>query len=218
METRGGVSGSRVLASRGEMTLILGFILIELYLGGEGKTWMIADDDILFEESRIEAERDSRPEGLAAAGLSHQVGQLPVLRPPVTCNAGCTLRDAIATMQAEQIGYVVVVQDGTLVGMLTERDILNKVAAHDVDIDTQLVDEFMVANPEVLRPHFDIAYAINQMSAGGYRHIAIVDDNDRPVNVVSARNIVEYLAELFPKDVLNLPPDPDQAPSTSEGG
>jgi len=179
---------------------------------------MIADDDILFEEGMIEAERDSRPEGLAAAGLSHQVGQLPVLRPPVTCNAGSTLRDAIAIMQAEQIGYVVIVSDEKLVGMFTERDVLNKVVAQNVDIDTQFVDEFMVANPEVLRPHFDIAYAINQMSAGGYRHIVIVDDEDHPVNVVSARNIVEYLAELFPKDVLNLPPDPDQAPATSEGG
>ena len=40
----------------------------------------------------------------------------------------------------------------------------------------------------------------------GFRHIPLVDDDDRPVAVVSMRNLIEYLSDFFNRDVLNLPP------------
>ena len=51
-----------------------------------------------------------------------------------------------------------------------------------------------------------MAYALNKMSVGGFRHIPVVDDEYRPAFVVSVRDVVEFLVEYFPREVLNLPP------------
>ncbi len=180
----------------------------------------VLEEEILAEEEQILAERASSEEDrLAAAGLMHSIGQLPILRPPITCERSTTVRQAIEIMQTEQIGFILVIENERLVGMFTERDLLNKVAGKDVDIDAVAIEEIMTADPESLGGDYDLVYAINQMSVGGYRHIPIVDDNGRPLNVVSARNIVDYLASLFPNTVLNLPLDPEHAiPPSADGG
>jgi hypothetical protein len=54
----------------------------------------------------------------------------------------------------------------------------------------------------------ELAYALNQMSIGEYRHVPLVDDHGRPTGVVSMRHIVDYLVAMFPQDVFNLPPSP----------
>jgi CBS domain-containing protein len=65
----------------------------------------------------------------------------------------------------------------------------------------------MTPNPETLSVHSAVAYALNKMSVGGFRHIPVVDDERRPAFVVSVRDVVEFLVDAFPREVLNLPPD-----------
>ena len=66
----------------------------------------------------------------------------------------------------------------------------------------------MTPNPESLTLDNEIAWVLNLMAVGGFRHVPIVDDAGRPVAVFSVKDIVERLVELFPNDVLNLPPHP----------
>jgi CBS domain-containing protein len=42
----------------------------------------------------------------------------------------------------------------------------------------------------------------------GFRHIPLVDDQNRPVAVVSMRDLIDYLSNFFSREILNLPPDP----------
>ncbi|MBV8770821.1 MAG: hypothetical protein JO166_00635 [Deltaproteobacteria bacterium] len=42
----------------------------------------------------------------------------------------------------------------------------------------------------------------------GFRHIPLVDDQNRPIAVVSTRDRIDYLSNFFSRDILNLPPDP----------
>lgn len=182
------------------------------------------DDDILGDESieeeqQIVAERASEDERLESAGLLQAIGDLPVLRPPVTCERNTTIREATNIMLKEKIGYILVVELGRLTGIFTERDLLNKVVAEKVDIERVSVEDIMTPDPECLHMDYQLVYAINMMSIGGYRHIPVIDNRGRPINVVSARNIVDYFASLFPKDVVNIPPDPQHAiPPMAEGG
>jgi len=48
---------------------------------------------------------------------------------------------------------------------------------------------------------------LNKMAVGGFRHVPVVDADGRPVFVVSVRDVVEFLVDFFPNDVLNLPPE-----------
>ena len=129
-------------------------------------------------------------------------------RPPVTLPPDATVRDAVRLMREHRIGCVLVVDAGRLAGIVTERDFLLKLDAGDVD---RPVGALMTREPEVLSPDDPIVYALNKMSVGGFRHVPLVDDDDRPLGVVSVKDIVDYIVDFFPNDVLTVPPHPAQA-------
>lgn len=103
-----------------------------------------------------------------------------------------------------------------LVGILTERDILKKVIGQ-LDLDSP-VGEIMTPNPETVGMDDGIAYALNKMHIGGYRHIPVLDRQDRPVGVVSMRDVVKFIVSQFPAAVLNVPPEPGLAARELHGG
>jgi CBS domain-containing protein len=116
-----------------------------------------------------------------------------------------------------RIGCVLVQRAGKLVGVFTERDVLTKVVFRETS-GTMTVESVMTREPETLEETQTIACALNKMSVGGYRHIPIIK-RGKPVGVVSIRDLVDFLVELFPERVLNVPPSPAQAiPKSRDGG
>lgn len=102
--------------------------------------------------------------------------------------------DAIALMQKKKTGSVLVMDKKKLVGILTERDILMKVVGQSKDLSEVKVDEMMTQDPVVLKEEDSLAFALNRMAVGGYRHNPVMRD-DKPVNIVSARDILKYIFE-----------------------
>lgn len=139
------------------------------------------------------------------------------LRDPILISPTATVADAVKSMNDNHTGCVLVGNDGKLSGIFTERDVLTKdffrVDSHTVEVGT-----VMTKNPETLEADNSIAFAINKMSVGGYRHIPIVEEDGTPVGVLSVRDVVDFLVELFPEDVLNLPPTPNNAITNSIDG
>jgi CBS domain-containing protein len=160
------------------------------------------------EEEQIAEMQAQEEMRLATAGLHRSLRDLPNLGPAVACTRSATVRQAIDTMNQRRIGYVLVVEQDSLLGIFTERDVLTKVATRDIDIDRVSVGELMTPNPQCLGADDELVYALNQMSVGGYRHIPLLDDDGHPTGVVAMRHIVDYLVSLFPQEVLNLPPAP----------
>ena len=170
------------------------------------------------EEEQIAEQQAHDEMRLAAAGLQRPVRDLPTLGPAIACTRHATVRQAIEVMHQQRLGYVLVAEQGQLLGIFTERDVLTKVAGRDVDIDRVHVGELMTPDPECLGMDDELVYALNQMSLGGYRHIPLLDDAGRPTGVVAMRHIVDYLVSLFPRQVLNLPPTPPLGiPQAREG-
>ena len=121
--------------------------------------------------------------------------------------ASTTVRDAARNMAERHIGAVLVGKGRRLEGIFTERDVLTRVVARGLDPDSTTLDKVMTPNPETLSVRSAVAYALNKMSVGGFRHIPVVDDEQRPAFVVSVRDVVEFLVQYFPREVLNLPPE-----------
>ncbi|MGE0384091.1 MAG: cyclic nucleotide-binding/CBS domain-containing protein [Gammaproteobacteria bacterium] len=177
------------------------------------------DEENIVETVMSEADRKTAQQSrLQSAGLSVHIGDLYSLYPPVSCEPGTSIRAAVRIMHRSHTGFILIVQDERLLGIFTERDLLNAVAGEGVDLDATPVDAVMTAGPECLGRDYDLVYAINQMSVGGYRHVPILDERGRPVNVISPRNVVEHLADQFPKEVLNLPPSPQNTISDALEG
>ncbi|MCI0642943.1 MAG: CBS domain-containing protein [Gemmataceae bacterium] len=140
------------------------------------------------------------------------------LRMPILVNADATVVAAVDAMNEHRTGCVLVEENGKLAGIFTERDVLTKVIFRENN-RSWTVRQVMTKSPETLNSDDSIAFALNKMSVGGYRHIPIVDRAGKPVGVVSVRDLVDFLVELFPDGVLNLPPSSDKGiPRSLDGG
>lgn len=135
---------------------------------------------------------------------------------PICVHPGTPLRDATTAMNNARIGCVLVTEGDRLIGILTERDILKKVVGQ-LDLDSP-VERIMTPNPETVGMDDGIAYVLNKMHIGGYRHIPVLDRQGRPVGVVSMRDFVKFIVSLFPTEVLNVPPEPGLAARGLHGG
>jgi len=139
------------------------------------------------------------------------------LRDPLLVGPDTTVVAAVNAMNEHRTGCVLVHRDGKLLGIFTERDVLTKVIFRNTS-STMTVESVMTPNPETLEENQTIACALNKMSVGGYRHIPIVEEG-QPVGVVSIRDLVDFLVELFPESVLNVAPHPVKGKTlTRDGG
>ena len=155
---------------------------------------------------------------LSASLLTESIDSLR-LGPAISVPLDATLQKAVEVMQSRHLGCVLVVDaGGILKGIFTERDLLTKVAGRKLDWSSIAVSEFMTSDPETLQRSDGIAWALNLMSIGGYRHVPLVDDDGRPTGVVSVKDIVEFIVDLFPDQILNLPPDPRKKPGSDDVG
>ena len=77
----------------------------------------------------------------------------------------------------------------------------------------------MTENPEYLAPEDPLAYALNKMYIGGFRHVPIVNDSMVPVGLISISNIISTIADYFSREIINLPPlNRLVDPNMQEGG
>jgi CBS domain-containing protein len=143
-------------------------------------------------------------------------------REPVTVTPGTSLADCIAAIQRTGTGDSVFVTnaDNRLVGVLTERDVFGRLVGTDVAaIDLgQPVESLMTTKPHHLHLDETVRDAIGLMQTGRYRNVPLLDDEDHLVGVVRPQDILKYLAEAFPEELLNLPPRPHQTMHRPEGG
>ncbi len=111
--------------------------------------------------------------------------------------------------------------DGRLLGVLTERDVFARLVGPDVaaavDVDAP-VETMMTTEPHTLSTDQTVRDALELMQSGRYRNVPLVDEADRLVGVVRQVDILKYLAESFPEELLNLPPRPHQQMERAEGG
>ena len=128
------------------------------------------------------------------------------LEPPLVVELGTNMKNALNSLQQEKQNCLLITDSNKLKGILTERDILLKVTGKGFDLDLATVDEFMTEDPEYLTPEDPLAYALNKMHIGGFRHVPIVNDLLKPVGLISISNIISTIADYFSMEIINLPP------------
>ncbi len=135
---------------------------------------------------------------------------------PLCVPATETVRRVLSKMRSERRSYAVVTEGRRLLGIFTDRDALKRMVEQKTDLSTP-IEQLMTKDPEVLKKSDSIATAIRVMNEGHYRHIPILRDSGEVEGMLGVRDIVAYLAEHFPYEVYNLPPDPRQILKTPEG-
>jgi len=126
---------------------------------------------------------------------------------------------AVRLMTEEHCGCVLVTEHGRLVGILSERDVMTRLVDRALDAAREIVRDHMTAAPETLRPDDALAYALNIMTVGGFRHVPIVDASGRLEGIVSIRDVQRFLSAHFREEILTLPPRPPRGgPADRYGG
>ncbi len=118
---------------------------------------------------------------------------------PATVPVGSPVSLAIDIMQNEGIGCVLVVDDDEqLVGIITERDLIRHVSGQRAATTEFKVQQVMTADPETLRASDPIAFALNLMHLGHFRHLPLCVWDDQgeayPIGIISTRDILDHIA------------------------
>ena len=109
------------------------------------------------------------------------------------------LRTAAERMWREQTGSLLVTQDGRLIGIITERDVLRAVAL-GANPDKSTVDDAMTAEVFTVPPDLNLQDAARLMAARWIRHLPVVD-GEEILGVVSMRDMTGVLAAMAPGSV-----------------
>ena len=110
----------------------------------------------------------------------------------LTVEAGQPVVAVARRMADRNVGAVLVLEDGRLAGIMTERDLMRAVARGLRD--DMVVSECMTADPETIAPDDTIEHAAVLMIHGGFRHLPVVDGDD-VVGVLSIRDLVQVVVE-----------------------
>jgi CBS domain-containing protein len=140
-------------------------------------------------------------------------------REPATVTPDRSLGEAIAAMQAGETRSVLVTdRENRLVGVFTERDVVLRVLSKTATADlAQPIERYMTKNPQSVRIDDQLGDALAIMEQHGYHGLPVVDDQGRVAGHLDSRDVLEYIAEAFPQEVLNLPPRPHQRMEHPEG-
>ncbi len=114
---------------------------------------------------------------------------------PCTVTADTSVGEVLRRMAENRIGCVMIVDGTTPIGIFSERDALMKLNTEAAELSERPISEFMTANPETLEDNAKIAFAVQRMDLGGYRHLPIVSANNELQGIISVRAILNYLTQ-----------------------
>jgi CBS-domain-containing membrane protein len=175
-------------------------------------------DELIQEELEIQDESVRPPRVLSADVFLQPIRLLCRDQQVAALPPSATIAEAILCMQERRFGAIVVTVEERLVGIVTERDFLFKVAGKKIDPERTPISSIMTENPETLMLDDPIAYLLNTMRVGGFRHVPIVDDRGRPVRLISVRDVLGHIVDHFPEEVINLPSQPFRGTPPQYGG
>ena len=113
----------------------------------------------------------------------------------ITVDPTANLTETARVMFGGRAGSVLVLDDGSLVGIFTERDILRALGdSSSADLArVSAVSKWMSEDPETIDPETPVAEALNRMLFGGFRHLPVMD-GEAVVGMVSMRDLAKSMA------------------------
>jgi len=118
----------------------------------------------------------------------------------LTASAETSVSEAAGLMKRTNVGAIMVVEGGRLVGIFTERDALFRVIAEGREPHATRIAEVMTRNPQTIDPDKPLGHALHMMYEGGFRHVPVVE-NGRPLGMVSARDALGPELDAFESEL-----------------
>ena len=121
-------------------------------------------------------------------------------------DSGTPVRQVIDRLRQERRNCALVMKNGALIGIFTDRDVLRKVVSSPAMWD-EPIDKVMTPNPTVVEPDCPADEALGVMDEGHFRNVPVIDSDGKVHGNVSYYAFIKFLADHFPQEIYNLPPD-----------
>lgn len=135
---------------------------------------------------------------------------------PIRMEESASYGEALALMRERKAGAVAVCRDEKVIGVFTERDVLNRCLLEKTPAKTP-IKTLMTKTPSVIAASASVGEAIALMHKKKIRNLPMVDQDGRCVGLLTVGRLIRYLASQFPAVVVNLPPKPHQVTHEVEG-
>lgn len=137
---------------------------------------------------------------MTVAAVLRQKGASVISIPPQA-----SVAEAAEIISRRRIGAVVVCdEEGRLVGILSERDVVRGLPQHGAALMSMPVSSLMTQEVQVVTPACTVDEAMEIMDAGYFRHLPVVDAQQRLVGIVSIRDLVRHRITVQERDVESL--------------
>jgi len=118
-------------------------------------------------------------------------------RPYPEVESTAPIRRAVHALHGLRVASLLVVDEGRLVGIFTERDVLEKVAERYHELADRPVREAMTSDPLVVYGSDPAGTALAAISAAGYRHVPVLSESEEILGIVSPRRVFTFLEQHF---------------------
>ena len=179
---------------------------------------MIYNDEINDEFNQMYGKESESENKIAKAiKLTDNISSIGIKK-AILKDEETSIQSVIESMQTTHSSCILLVNNDKITGIFTERDVVTKIVSRNVDLENEKICDYMTNNPETLQPDDSIAFVLNKMADGGFRHIPIVHSESKDIFIISMQDIINSIGNYYFDDIINLPPKPLRTTSQREGG
>lgn len=128
--------------------------------------------------------------------IQKKISEFLTNKPVSSVPVDATVLNAIEIMSSQRSDCVIVLEDRAIVGIFSERDFLNRVAAVNLNPAETYIQDVMTSHPEVLKQSECISYAIERMANRGFRNIPVIKQGV-PSSVLSVWDVMSHLTDVL---------------------
>jgi CBS domain-containing protein len=121
--------------------------------------------------------------------------------PAATVPPDATVYDAVRLMNDHRVGAVAVTKDDRLAGIFTERDLMFRVVLEDRDPKSTPVGEVMTPDCVSAMKDMSMGEALSIMTERHFRHLPVVDENNRVLGLLSIRNLLQNRVDKLDQEL-----------------
>lgn len=114
-------------------------------------------------------------------------------RPVITTKLTDSIRAAVTKMDHYNIGSLIVMKGKDVVGIVTERDVIRKAVARKVDLDKMPISKIMTSKVHTIRVNGSLIEVASIMKSHSMRRIVVIGKNNKPVGVVTSKDLIDIL-------------------------
>lgn len=115
---------------------------------------------------------------------------------PITCDGDLTLTEVAKIMTKQKVGSLLIVKGKRILGIITERDIVEKIISQEIDPNSAKVEDFMSRDLVTVEPKSSIIDAMNIMRKNDMRRLPVVEGTDLR-GMITAKDVLRIQPELF---------------------